>query len=172
MSEEKDTTKKAPKKETVKKAKVEDATVVVKKAPAKTAVNYDNSEKKIASGKRKNATAIVVIKPGKGKYIINDKNTLEQYFSNRFSLLNLIKKPFKIANMEGQYDVAANLKGGGKAGQAGALAHGITKALLQIAPEIKKQLKVEGLVTRDSRVKETKKYGRKKARKGFTYRKR
>ena len=74
--------------------------------------------------------------------------------------------------MEGQYDVAANLKGGGKAGQAGALAHGITKALLQIAPEIKKQLKVEGLVTRDSRVKETKKYGRKKARKGFTYRKR
>lgn len=125
-----------------------------------------------AYGKRKNATARVVLRPGSGKYLINDSHDLMGYFGNRPTVFVQINKPFKVAELENQYDVFANLHGGGKFGQAGALAHAIAKTIVVINPELKKRLKDEGLITRDSRVKEAKKYGRKKARKGYTYRKR
>ncbi|GBR76566.1 30S ribosomal protein S9 [Candidatus Termititenax persephonae] len=125
-----------------------------------------------AYGKRKNATARVVLRPGGGKFLINDRHDLAAYFGNRQTVFAQVAKPFKVAELENQYDVFANLHGGGKFGQAGALAHAIAKTIVVINPELKKRLKDEGLLTRDSRVKETKKYGRKKARKGYTYRKR
>ena len=125
-----------------------------------------------AYGKRKNATARVVLRPGSGKFFINGQHDLIAYFGNRPTVFVQIAKPFKVAELENQYDVFANLHGGGKFGQAGALAHAISKTIVVINPELKKRLKDEGLITRDSRVKEAKKYGRKKARKGYTYRKR
>jgi small subunit ribosomal protein S9 len=111
------------------------------------------------------------LRPGKGNIVV-DGVKAQDYFDNRIVWLTLINKPFKVANLEGQYDAMVTVNGGGKSGQAGAVAHSIAKAIVLMNPELKKQLKMEGLITRDSRVKEAKKYGRKKARKGYTYRKR
>jgi small subunit ribosomal protein S9 len=83
-----------------------------------------------------------------------------------------VNTPLELVKVKGQYDVQANVSGGGIAGQAGAIAHGLSRALLWVSPEFRKVLKQFGLLTRDARVKERKKYGRKKARKGFAYRKR
>jgi small subunit ribosomal protein S9 len=171
---------KATKKPTAKKpeatpvgveAKHHDAAVVVKKAASKV----DHFKKGVqyqSSGKRKNAAARVVLRPGKGNIVVNDVHKAQDYFDNRIVWITLINKPFKVANLEGQYDAFVKVNGGGKSGQAGAVAHSIAKAIVMMNPELKKQLKMEGLITRDSRVKEAKKYGRKKARKGYTYRKR
>lgn len=123
-----------------------------------------------ATGKRKTAIARVRMKPGNGDIIVN-KKALEVYFS-RPTLQMKIRQPFEVTGTLNKYDVSVNVIGGGLAGQADAVKHGISRALLEVSAENRKQLKPEGLLTRDSRIKERKKYGRKKARKRFQYSKR
>lgn len=123
-----------------------------------------------ATGKRKNAVAKVWIKKGSGKVVINDRQEL-QYFGREI-LVNIAKAPFSAVKAVNKFDVVAQIVGGGKSGQAGALSHGISKALVAFDPENHQALRAGGFLTRDSRVVERKKYGLKKARKGQTYRKR
>ena len=130
----------------------------------------DKHGRAYATGKRKDAIARVWIKPGSGKIVINTK-TIETYFA-RPVLRMLIQQPFQIANRAGQYDVTCTVSGGGLSGQAGALRHGISKALTYFEPDLRGALKKGGFMTRDSRVVERKKYGRKKARRSFQFSKR
>ena len=130
----------------------------------------DKQGRAYATGKRKNAVARVWIKPGSGKIEINTR-TIEVYFA-RPVLRMLIQQPFQIANRAGQYDVVCTVSGGGLSGQAGALRHGISKALTFFEPDLRGVLKKGGFMTRDSRVVERKKYGRKKARRSFQFSKR
>ncbi len=123
-----------------------------------------------ATGKRKTAVARVWIKPGAGDIQVNN-HTVEEYFGEGF-LRQKIEKPFKTTETESQYDVMATLKGGGKHAQAEALRHGISKALLEVNPEYRLTLKKTGLLTRDPRAKERKKYGQKGARAKFQFSKR
>ncbi len=123
-----------------------------------------------ATGKRKSSIARVNIIPGTGKITINKKDIDEVY--NLDTLKAIILKPFKVANMMEKYDVVATVKGGGFSGQAGAIAHGIAKALATTDPDVHTTLKRNGLLTRDSRVKERRKYGLKKARKAPQFSKR
>ena len=116
-----------------------------------------------ATGKRKKSVARVTLVPGEGKIMVNSRD-FKEYFK-RESLVTTIMEPFKITNTENAYNVIADLSGGGISGQAGALCHGISKALLEINQEYRTILKREGFLTRDSRIKERKKYGLKKARK-------
>lgn len=116
-----------------------------------------------ATGRRKNSTAKVRLIPGEGKIIVNQKD-FKEYF-NREALTTMIVEPLKLTNTDSAYDVVAQLLGGGITGQAGALRHGISRALLEINEEYRDILKREGFLTRDSRMKERKKYGLKKARK-------
>lgn len=116
-----------------------------------------------ATGRRKNSTAKVRLIPGEGKIIVNQKD-FKEYF-NREALTRMIVEPLKLTDTVGAYDVVAQLLGGGITGQAGALRHGISRALLEINGEFRDILKREGFLTRDSRMKERKKYGLKKARK-------
>lgn len=116
-----------------------------------------------ATGRRKNSTAKVRLVPGEGKIIVNQKD-FKEYF-NREALTTMIVEPLKLTNTDSAYDVVAQLLGGGITGQAGALRHGISRALLEINGEYRDILKREGFLTRDSRMKERKKYGLKKARK-------
>ena len=108
--------------------------------------------------------------PGAGKLTVN-KRTLEEYFGRETSRM-IVNQPFDVTDTHGQYDLWVNVKGGGKSGQAGAVKHGISRALLEADPELRKVLKRAGFLTRDDRVVERKKYGRKKARKAFQYSKR
>ncbi|MBW2466026.1 MAG: 30S ribosomal protein S9 [Deltaproteobacteria bacterium] len=123
-----------------------------------------------ATGKRKTAVARVWIKPGAGNIQVNNRKA-DEYFGGGF-LLHKIEKPFKTTETESQYDVMATLKGGGKNAQAEALRHGISKALLEVNPEFRLTLKKTGLLTRDPRAKERKKYGQKGARAKFQFSKR
>ena len=123
-----------------------------------------------ATGKRKNAVARVWLKPGSGKVVVNTK-TLETYFA-RPVLRMLIQQPFTVASRQGQYDVNCQVSGGGLSGQAGAVRHGISKALTYYEPDLRGVLKKEGFLTRDSRTVERKKYGKVKARKSFQFSKR
>ncbi len=123
-----------------------------------------------ATGKRKNAIARVWLTPGTGKVIVN-KMEADAYFGNIFKG-HKIAKPFKVTETDEQFDVMATLKGGGKAAQVDALCHGIAKALLETNPETRLPLKQSGLLTRDPRVKERKKYGQKGARAKFQFSKR
>ena len=123
-----------------------------------------------ATGKRKSSIARVNIIPGTGKITINKKDMDEVYTLD--TLKAIVLKPFKVANMMEKYDVVATVKGGGFSGQAGAVAHGIAKALSTTDPEVRTVLKRNGLLTRDSRVKERIKYGLKKARKAPQFSKR
>ncbi len=123
-----------------------------------------------ATGKRKTAIARVRMKPGTGEILVNSR-VLEEYFG-RPALQMIIRQPFEATSTLNKYDVAVSVKGGGLAGQADAVQHGISRALLIVDAELRKQLKPEGFLTRDSRIKERKKYGRKKARKRFQYSKR
>ncbi len=116
-----------------------------------------------ATGKRKQSTARVRLFPGEGKITVNSRD-FKEYFK-RDSLITIIIEPFRLTNTESAYDVVADLSGGGVSGQAGALRHGISKALLEVNKEYRPLLKREGFLTRDSRIKERKKYGLKKARK-------
>jgi small subunit ribosomal protein S9 len=123
-----------------------------------------------ATGKRKDAIARVWLKPGTGKITIN-KKTYDAYFG-RPVLQMLVHQPIKAANRDGQYDIVATVTGGGLSGQAGAVRHGISKALTYYEPELRGILKKDGFLTRDSRVVERKKYGRAKARRSFQFSKR
>ena len=123
-----------------------------------------------ATGKRKNAIARVWVKPGKGKITVNGKDS-DAYFA-RPVLRMMIAQPFRITDRDGQYDVVCTVVGSGLSGQAGAVRHGISKALSDFEPPLRPTLKHAGFLTRDSRVVERKKYGRKKARRSFQFSKR
>ena len=123
-----------------------------------------------ATGKRKDAVARVWIKPGSGKVVVNDTD-INAYFA-RPVLQMILRQPFTVAGVEDQFDVHATVKGGGLSGQAGAVKHGISKALQLYDPSLRSALKAAGFLTRDSRVVERKKYGRAKARKSFQFSKR
>lgn len=122
------------------------------------------------TGRRKSAIARVWITPGQGNITINGRE-LKGYLG-RPVLEILVKSPLVALAMDGQFDVKATAKGGGITGQAGAVRLGIARALVERDPELKGKLRAEGFMTRDSRVKESKKYGRKKARRGFQFVKR
>lgn len=123
-----------------------------------------------ATGKRKNAIAKTWMKPGKGEIIINDR-PVDEYFSVA-SAKRVIIQPLVLTNKLGSYDVKVKILGGGYSGQAGAIRHGITKALMLIDPDLRAILKKAGFVKRDPRVKERKKYGQKGARARFQFSKR
>ena len=123
-----------------------------------------------ATGKRKDAVARVWIKPGSGKVTVNGKD-MSAYFA-RPVLQMILRQPFDVAGVGGEFDVNATVKGGGLSGQAGAVKHGISKALQLYEPSLRPALKAAGFLTRDSRVVERKKYGKAKARKSFQFSKR
>jgi small subunit ribosomal protein S9 len=123
-----------------------------------------------ATGKRKSAIARVYMKAGSGNIVVNKRN-YEEYF-DRPSLKMVIKQPFEITGKTDQFDLYINVNGGGVAGQAGAVKHGISKALLEYDAELRSILKKAGFLTRDARIKERKKYGQPGARKRFQFSKR
>ena len=130
----------------------------------------DKQGRAYATGKRKDAVARVWIKPGAGKIVVNTRE-FEVFFA-RPVLRMLIQQPLVAANRNGQYDVICTVSGGGLSGQAGAVRHGLSKALTNFEPELRSVLKKGGFLTRDSRVVERKKYGRAKARRSFQFSKR
>lgn len=132
--------------------------------------NRDKLGRSYATGKRKDAVARVWIKPGKGNIKINDKS-IDQYFA-RPVLKMIINQPFEIANRENEFDVICTVKGGGLSGQAGAIKHGISKALNEYEPELRAPLKKAGFLTRDARTVERKKFGLAKARRSYQFSKR
>lgn len=123
-----------------------------------------------ATGKRKDAIARVWIKAGSGKVVVNGQ-AQEVYFK-RAVLRMMLNQPFQVTNRENNFDVMCTISGGGLSGQAGALKHGISKALVSFEPDLRPVLKKEGFLTRDSRVVERKKYGKPKARRSFQFSKR
>jgi small subunit ribosomal protein S9 len=122
------------------------------------------------TGRRKEAVARVRLVPGSGKVLLNGR-TLEEYFPARSHRI-MVTTPFRVIGREKEFDVTARLDGGGVSGQAGALRHGIARALIEMDPSLRPALKKEGLLTRDPREKERRKYGLKKARKAPQYSKR
>ena len=130
----------------------------------------DTQGRTYATGKRKDAVARVWIKPGSGVITVNNRK-VEVYFA-RPALRMILNQPLEAADRATQYDVICTVGGGGLSGQAGAVRHGISKALVLREPELRKVLKAGGFLTRDSRVVERKKYGRKKARRSFQFSKR
>jgi small subunit ribosomal protein S9 len=122
------------------------------------------------TGRRKEAVARVRLAPGSGKVVLNGR-TLEEYFPARSHRI-MVTTPFRVIGREKEFDVVATLDGGGVSGQAGALRHGIARALVEMDPSLRSVLKREGLLTRDPREKERRKYGLKKARKAPQYSKR
>ncbi|HOB09170.1 MAG: 30S ribosomal protein S9 [Limnochordia bacterium] len=127
-------------------------------------------ETNYGTGRRKTSVARVRLLPGTGKVMINGRD-IEDYFG-RAVLRTIVLQPLVLTNMEGKYDVVATVHGGGSSGQAGAIRHGIARALLEIDPELRSQLKKAGYLTRDPRMKERRKYGLKKARKAPQFSKR
>jgi len=123
-----------------------------------------------ATGKRKTSIARVRLMPGEGKVVVNER-TMEEYFG-RPTLLMAVNRPFEVTGTAGKFDVSANLVGGGIAGQAEALRHGIARALIAMNADLRKPLKNDGLLTRDAREKERRKVGRRKARRRPQYSKR
>ena len=130
----------------------------------------DGQGRAYATGKRKNAVARVWVKPGSGKITVNTR-PIEVFFA-RPVLRMLIQQPLVASNRTGQFDVVCSVSGGGLSGQAGAVRHGISKALTYYEPDLRSVLKRGGFLTRDSRVVERKKYGRAKARRSFQFSKR
>ena len=139
--------------------------VAAPRAPVRDALN-----RSYATGKRKDAVARVWVKPGRGVVTVNGK-AMNEYFA-RPVLQMVIGQAFKVANVDGQFDVMCTVKGGGLSGQAGAVKHGISKALTLWDPELRPALKAAGFLTRDPRVVERKKYGKRKARRSFQFSKR
>ncbi len=127
-------------------------------------------QKFYATGKRKTSIARVWMKPGTGEITVN-KRPLDVFFGRETSKM-VVRQPLELTDNMGKYDIAVNVAGGGISGQAGAIKHGITKALLEINPELRSVLKQAGFITRDSRIKERKKYGRAGARRSFQFSKR
>jgi small subunit ribosomal protein S9 len=122
------------------------------------------------TGRRKTSTARVYLRPGTGEVRVNRK-TFEQYFPNQ-ALRMIIRQPLNLTDTASKFDIVVNVAGGGPAGQAGAVRHGITRALLEYNTDLRRTLKQAGLITRDPRIKERKKYGQKGARKRFQFSKR
>ena len=122
------------------------------------------------TGKRKSSVARVWLKPGTGVITVNNK-TLDEYFGRETSKM-VVRQPLELVEKVGVYDIYVTVQGGGDSGQAGAIKHGITKALLETDAELRGSLKKAGFITRDSRVKERKKYGKAAARKSFQFSKR
>ncbi|HVF50354.1 MAG TPA: 30S ribosomal protein S9 [Pyrinomonadaceae bacterium] len=122
------------------------------------------------TGRRKTSTARVYLRPGTGEVRVNRK-TFEQYFPNQ-ALRMIIHQPLQLTETANKFDIVVNVAGGGPAGQAGAIRHGITRALMEFNADLRPTLKHAGLVTRDPRIKERKKYGQKGARKRFQFSKR
>jgi small subunit ribosomal protein S9 len=143
---------------------------VVAEAAAPAEPKIDPQGRAYATGKRKDAVARVWIKPGAGRIVVNSRE-LEVYFA-RPVLRMVINQPFEAAGRTNQYDVVCTVKGGGLSGQAGAVRHGISKALTNFEPTLRPVLKKGGFLTRDSRVVERKKYGKRKARRSFQFSKR
>lgn len=151
-------------------AAAETKAVVDSSEPVKHERKVDQYGRAYATGKRKNAIARVWIKPGKGKISVNGRD-VAVYFA-RPVLQMVVNQPFAVADRAGQFDVVCLVNGGGLSGQAGAVKHGISKALTFFEPDLRPALKVAKFLTRDSRVVERKKYGRAKARKRFQFSKR
>ncbi len=128
-------------------------------------------EQYLGTGRRKTAVARVYLRPGKGKLIVNAEDW-KKYFGDRITLENAMRSPMKETQTLTKYDVIVNVKGGGPAGQAGAIRHGIARALLKINPSFRAALKKAGFLTRDPREKERRKYGLRKARKASQFSKR
>ena len=122
------------------------------------------------TGRLKTSTARVYLRPGTGEFKVN-KKTFEQYFPNQ-ALRMIIRQPLTLTDTASKFDIVVNVAGGGPAGQAGAVRHGITRALMEFNADLRPALKDAGLVTRDPRAKERKKYGQKGARKRFQFSKR
>ena len=122
------------------------------------------------TGKRKTAVARIRLKLGSGQILVNGR-VLDEYFG-RESLRTLVKQPLDVVNATTRYDVVSSVRGGGPTGQAGALRHGLTRALVNYDPELRRILKAAGFLTRDARVVERKKYGKAKARRSFQFSKR
>ncbi|MEN8728206.1 MAG: 30S ribosomal protein S9 [Desulfuromonadales bacterium] len=127
-------------------------------------------QKFYATGRRKTSVARVWMKPGTGEITIN-KRTMDEYFGRPTSKM-VVRQPLELTDNIGKFDIDVNVCGGGPSGQAGAIKHGITKALLEVDPELRASLKKAGFITRDSRIKERKKYGRRGARRSFQFSKR
>ena len=136
----------------------------------KEKIKLDFKESKYATGRRKKSIAKVWLKKGSGQIYVNGK-LFSDYFSNENHKMQIVR-PFEIINQATQYDVRCSVKGGGHTGQAGAMVHGISKALVMFDESYKSTLKTEKLTTRDSRAVERKKPGRKKARRSFQFSKR
>jgi small subunit ribosomal protein S9 len=130
----------------------------------------DDLGRSYATGKRKDAVARVWVKPGSGKIVVNGRDQ-EAYFA-RPVLRLILAQPFEVTGVVGEFDVMCTVKGGGLSGQAGAVKHGISKALQLYEPALRAPLKAAGFLTRDSRVVERKKYGKRKARRSFQFSKR
>ena len=146
----------------------EEASVPISEGDAKP--KLDSLGRAYSTGKRKDAVARVWIKKGSGKIMVN-KKPVEKYFA-RPTLQMIIQQAFSVTNSENQFDVMATVKGGGLSGQAGAVRHGMSKALTIFDEELRVALKAAGFLTRDSRVVERKKYGKPKARRSFQFSKR
>ena len=159
-------------------ATIGDTVTLIRRTPATTAEpretkaepRKDRMGRSYATGRRKNAIARVWIKPGNGRFTVNGRDQLV-YFA-RPVLRMLIQQPIVATNRTGQYDVTCTVSGGGLSGQAGAVRHGISKALTYFEPDLRGALKRGGFLTRDSRVVERKKYGKAKARRSFQFSKR
>ncbi|AUD64394.1 30S ribosomal protein S9 [Tenericutes bacterium MZ-XQ] len=130
----------------------------------------NNKVQYFGTGRRKSSVARVILSNGKGEFIINGR-PFEEYIPSAATRLD-VTQPLVLTETEGKYDITVNVNGGGLTGQAGAIRLGITRALMEINPDLRKTLKPAGLVTRDSRSKERKKYGLKKARKASQFSKR
>ena len=133
-------------------------------------IKLDFKDSKYATGRRKKSIARVWLKKGSGNIHINGKKMVD-YFKKQ-NLQMTISRPLSVVKRENEFDVRCSVKGGGLTGQAGAIVHGIARAILEFEPELKQTLKKEKLTTRDSRAVERKKYGRKKARRSFQFSKR
>ena len=139
-------------------------------SPKLQKITLDFKDSKYATGRRKTSIAKVWLKKGSGKIYVNGKLFSDYFASDNHKML--IVRPFELINQATEYDVRCSVKGGGPTGQAGAMVHGISKALLQFDSALKTTLKKEKLTTRDSRAVERKKYGHRKARRSFQFSKR
>ncbi len=128
------------------------------------------AQKNAATGRRKNAIARVRIAPGEGNVVINDR-PIDNYFGRETSKMIMLQ-PLEVVEQKGKFDIVASVKGGGLSGQAGAIRHGLARALVAFNPEFRSPLKKAGFLTRDPRVVERKKYGRPGARRRFQFSKR
>ena len=149
---------------------METATVTTKVSTKKPKIKLDFKDSKYATGRRKKSIAKIWVKKGTGKIYVNGR-TMDEYFTSGSHKMQ-ITRPFEIINQATDYDVRCSVAGGGHTGQAGAMVHGISKALVMFDESFKTTLKTENLTTRDSRAVERKKPGRRKARRSFQFSKR